>query len=177
MEELQRSRGLTTGRLDARFSGPTYDLLAEYAEYDPQETAISGAFVSVFNSYVREDLKFGMDKTYMVAADGAGRQWDWKHRGDRQYGFPGAPNVMNDLIQAVISNPHLKVEVENGIYDLATPFLATEYTMDHLGLAPNLRRNIKLQYYEAGHMMYVRDEDLAKLKANVGSFIDAASKP
>ena len=73
MSELQRSRGLTTGRLDARFSGPTYDLLSEYGEYDPQETAISGAFVAVFNSYVREDLKFGMDKTYQVGADGAWR--------------------------------------------------------------------------------------------------------
>jgi len=177
MEELQRSRGLTTGRLDARFSGPTFDLLGEYAEYDPQETAISGAFVAVFNSYIREELKFGMDKTYQVGADGAFRVWDWKHRGADQYGFPGAPNVENDLAQAIISNPHLKVEVENGIYDLATPFVATEYTMDHLGLSPNLRKNIKLQYYQAGHMMYLRDEDLAKLKTNIGNLIEAGSNP
>ena len=177
MKELQRSRGLTTGRLDARFSGPTYDLLGEFAEYDPQETAISGAFVAAFNGYVREDLKFGADKGYRVAADFQGQNWDWKHQGGDQFGFPGSPNVEGDLVSAMISNPNLKVEVENGIYDLATPFFATEQTMDHLGLAPNLRKNIKLQYYEAGHMMYVRDEDLAKLKANVANFIDAAAKP
>src|SRR6266576_462979 len=177
MKELQRSRGLTTGRLDARFSGPTFDLLGEFAEYDPQETAISGAFVAAFNGYVREDLKVGQDKTYRVAADGAGRQWDWKHQGGENFGFPGSPNVEGDLVGAMISNPHLQIEVENGIYDLATPFLATEYTMDHLGLAENLRKNIHLKYYEAGHMMYVRDEDLTKLKANVASFIDGASKP
>ena len=177
MKELQRSRGLTTGRLDARFSGPTFDLLGEFAEYDPQETAISGAFVAAFNGYVREDLKFGQDKTYRVAAEGAGRQWDWKHQGGENFGFPGSPNVEGDLVGAMISNPHLQIEVENGIYDLATPFLATEYTMDHLGLAENLRKNIHLKYYEAGHMMYVRDEDLTKLKANVASFIDGASKP
>ena len=177
MKELQRSRGLTTGRLDARFSGPTYDLLGEFAEYDPQETAISGAFVAAFNSYVREDLKFGADKSYHVAADFQGQQWDWKHQGGDQFGFPGSPNVEGDLVGAMISNPHLKIEVENGIYDLATPFFATEQTMDHLGIAPNLRKNIKLQYYEAGHMMYVHDEDLAKLKANVASFIENAAKP
>lgn len=176
MEELQRSRGLTTGRLDARFSGPTYDMLGEYAEYDPQETAISGAFVAVFNNYVREELKFGKDKTYKVSADFDGNQWDWKHRSGDNFGFPGAPNVEGDLIQAMIANPHLQVEVENGIYDLATPFFATEYTMDHLGLAENLRKNIHLQYYEAGHMMYVRDDDLAKLKKNLASFIENASK-
>ena len=177
MKELQRSRGLTTGRLDARFSGPTYDLLGEYAEYDPQETAISGAFVAAFNSYVREELKFGQDKTYHVAANFAGNQWDWKHQAGENFGFPGTPNVEGDLVQAMLSNPHLQVEVENGIYDLATPFFATEYTMDHLGLAENLRKNIHLKYYDAGHMMYVRDEDLTKLKANMASFIDGASKP
>jgi carboxypeptidase C (cathepsin A) len=177
MKELQRSRGLTTGRLDARFTGPTYDMLGEFAEYDPQETAISGAFVAAFNSYVREDLKFGADKSYQVAADFQGQNWDWKHQGGDQFGFPGSPNVEGDLVGAMIANPRLKVEVENGIYDLATPFFATEQTMNHLGLSANLRKNIKLQYYEAGHMMYVRDEDLAKLKANVAAFIDNAAKP
>jgi carboxypeptidase C (cathepsin A) len=177
MKELQRSRGLTTGRLDARFSGPTYDLLGEFAEYDPQETAISGAFVAAFNSYVREDLKFGADKSYHVVADFQDQNWDWKHKGGDQFGFPGSPNVEGDLVGAMLANPRLKIEVENGIYDLATPFFATEQTMDHLGLAPNLRKNIKLQYYEAGHMMYVHDEDLAKLKANVANFIETASKP
>jgi carboxypeptidase C (cathepsin A) len=177
MQELQRSRGLTTGRLDARFSGPTFDLIAEYADYDPQETAISGAFVAAFNTYVREELKFGQDKTYQVFANFEGAQWDWKHRGGDGFGFPGAPNVVNDLRAAMISNPRLQIEVENGIYDLATPFFATEQTMNHLGLAENLRKNIHLQYYDAGHMMYVRDEDLAKLKANVAAFIDGAAKP
>ena len=177
MQELQRSRGLTTGRLDARFSGPTFDLIGEYAEYDPQETAISGAFVAAFNTYVREELKFGQDKTYQVGANFEGNRWDWKHERGEGFGFPGPPNVVNDLRSAMISNPRLQIEVENGIYDLATPFFATEQTMSHLGLAENLRKNIHLQYYDAGHMMYVRDEDLAKLKANVANFIDTASKP
>ncbi len=176
MQELQRNRGLTTGRLDARFSGPTYDLLGEYGEYDPMDTSVSGAFTAAFNSYLREDLKFGQDKHYAILSENANRAWDWKHEGGDHFGFPGAPNVEGDLIQALVTNPHLKVEVENGIFDLATPFFATEYTMDHLGLSEKLRNNIHLQYYEAGHMMYLRDEDLAKLKKNVASFIESASK-
>jgi carboxypeptidase C (cathepsin A) len=176
MEELQRSKGLTTGRLDARFSGPSYDPLGEYAEYDPQETAISGAFVALFNTYVREDLKFGQDKTYQVSAEGAGRGWDWKREGRRGGFFPGAPNVEEDLVQALISNVHLKIQIENGYYDMATPFLATEHTVDHLELPENLRKNIDLKYYDAGHMMYVHDEDLTKLKGNIASFIDSAAR-
>ena len=176
MAELQRSKELTTGRLDARFSGPSYDLLREFAEYDPQSVAVTGAFTAAFNHYVREELKSGQDKTYTILSTEANRQWDWKREGGRRFGFPGSPNVEEDLIEAMISNTHLEIQVENGLYDLATPFFATEYTMDHLGLPEKLQKNIHLEYYDAGHMMYLRDEDLPKLKANVARFIDSASK-
>jgi len=175
MAELQRSRGLVTGRLDARFSGPTLDLLSEYGQYDPQETAISGAFTAAFNTYVREDLKFGKDQTYEILSAKANGEWDWKHEGGRRYGFPGAPNVEGDLTEALISNAHLQVEVENGLYDLATPFFGTEYTMRHLRLPVNLQSHIHLEYYDAGHMKYLREQDLAKLKSNVASFIQSNS--
>jgi len=175
LAELQRSRGLVTGRLDARFSGPTFDPLAEYGEYDPQSTAISGAFTAAFNTYVREDLKFGRDQTYEILNEQANHEWDWKRQGGRAFGFPGAPNVENDLTEALVSNAHLQVQVENGLYDLATPFFGTEYTVRHLRLPANLRSHIHLEYYDAGHMMYLRDQDLAKLKSNVASFIQANS--
>jgi carboxypeptidase C (cathepsin A) len=174
MAELQRARGLATGRLDARFSGPEPDLLAEYAFNDPQSSAVEGAFVAAFNSYVREDLKFGKDLTYNTSADID--QWDWKRAGQgTHHGFPGSPNVEQDLVEALVTNPHLHVEVENGLYDLATPFSATEYTMTHLGLPENLQKNIHLQYYDAGHMMYLHEADLSKLKANVATFLDNAT--
>lgn len=175
MQELQRSRGLITGRLDARYTGAAYDLLSEYSEYDPQDAAITGPFVAAFNTYVREELKFGQDKIYHPQGD-VFQDWNWKHRTGRNFGFPGAPNVEEDLVEAMLTNPRLKVEVENGIFDLATPFFATEYTMDHLGLPDRLQSNIQLNYYNAGHMMYVHDEDRVKLKENVARFIESASK-
>ncbi|HYA62279.1 MAG TPA: peptidase S10 [Candidatus Sulfotelmatobacter sp.] len=178
MQELQRNRGLTTGRLDARFSGPTYDLIAAGADYDPQSTAITGAFTAAFNMYVREDLKFGHDRDYHVSAHFGDNHWDWKHEtgGPGPSFFPGTPNVMRDLANAIITNPKLQVEMEDGYYDLATPFLEAEYATEHLGLPENLQKNIHHKYYEAGHMMYLRTEDLAKLKANVAAFIDSTSK-
>lgn len=175
MAELQRSRGLSTGRLDARYSGPLVDPLSEYGQYDPQSTAMEGAFAGAWNQYVREELKYNPQSEYHVSANGAGREWDWKH-GGQGFGFPGAPNVERDLVQALVTNPHLQIEVENGYFDLATPFFETEYTMDHLGLPQALQSHIHLKYYESGHMMYVHEASLAELKANVGAFIDANSK-
>ena len=176
MAELQRSRGLTTGRLDSRFVGQTYDLLTEEAEYDPQSALVSSAFASVFNAYVRGDLNFSQERQYIALSNEAGPAWDWKHAGAPQRGFPGAPNVMLDLVEALISNPNLRVEVENGLYDMATPFYATEHTMDHLGLREAARSRIVLKYYAAGHMMYLRDADLAKLSQNIRAFIDEGGR-
>jgi carboxypeptidase C (cathepsin A) len=175
--ELQRSKGLTVGRYDSRVSGATYDLLTEYAEFDPSYSGILGAFTAAFNNYVRGDLKFGGgDRNYKVLPKEPGREWDWKHSSGPGSYFPGAPNVEEDLVRELIENPHLRVQIENGYFDLATPFFATEYTMDHLLLPENARDRIHLNYYDAGHMMYLHEEDLVKLKVNVGNFIDSSGK-
>jgi carboxypeptidase C (cathepsin A) len=175
--ELARSRGLTTGRYDSRYTMPTYDLLTENAEEDPSFTSVLGAFVAGFNSYEREELKVVQERPYEALSFEVGGSWDWKHRGPNGGGFfPGSANVEGDLIQALMRNPHLHVQVENGFFDMATPFFATEYTMDHLFLPAHLRDNIDLKYYNAGHMMYLHQEDLTKLKSNIAAFIDAATK-
>jgi carboxypeptidase C (cathepsin A) len=175
--ELGRAKGLTTGRYDARFTGPTYDLLAEHAVSDPSYTAVAGAFTAAINSYLREDLKFSSERTYEILGSEPGHNWDWKHSAPgRMEFFPGLPNVEDDLIAALLSSPNLQVQVENGYFDMATPFLATEYTMDHLLLPKDLRSRIHLEYYTAGHMMYLNDADHDKLAASVRAFVDSASK-
>ena len=175
--ELNRSRGLTLGRYDSRYTMPTYDMLTEFAEDDPSYTAVRGAFTAAFNSYAREELKVTEERSYEALSGDVGSNWDWKHRGPQGGGFfPGSANVSGDLIQALMTNPHLQVQVENGFYDMATPFFATEYTMDHLFLPAGMRSNIHFEYYGAGHMMYLHEEDLSKLKSNISALIDGASK-
>jgi carboxypeptidase C (cathepsin A) len=183
--ELERGRGLTTGRIDARFTGFTRNLLAENAQGDPEGPAVGGAFTALLNTYNHQELKFGQDKTYNTSSGGAR---EWKFQRQPQTGgfpgaptttggfFPGAPNVESDLAQAMITNPRLLVQVENGYYDMATPFFATEFTMGHLGLPAELQANIKLDYYAAGHMMYLHDESRAKLRDNIAAFIDRATQ-
>ena len=174
--EILRSRGLTIGRYDARYSGPTYDLLTENSEFDPSFTAVVGAFTAAFNGYVREDLKFGQDKTYKVLPSEPSQNWDWKHNSGFGNFFPGAPTVAGDLIRELIDNPRLQIQIENGYFDMATPFFATEYTIEHALLPGNTQDRVHLKYYNSGHMIYLHDEDRIKLKSNIASFIDSAVK-
>jgi carboxypeptidase C (cathepsin A) len=174
--ELQRSTGLTTGRIDARFTGYTYDLLEENAQGDPEGPAVGGAFTALINAYNHDELKFGKDKVYHNSANAFG-QWNWvRKEPPRRFGFPGAPNVDQDLAQAMITNPRMLVQVENGYFDLATPFFATEFTMEHLGLPEALQKNIKEDYYNAGHMMYLHDQDRVSLHNQIAGFIDRATQ-
>ena len=163
---LQDDQDLTTGRLDTRFSGPTIDPLSEQADYDPQSSAISSAYVSLFNDYVRRDLKYGEGQTYLAEALFGGAQWDMVHHHN-----PISLNVAPDLAEALKTNPRLHVMVNGGYYDLATPFFAAEYEEKHLPIPQSLAKNIEYDWYESGHMVYVRDESLKNLHDRVAGFI------
>ncbi|MFZ0924122.1 MAG: hypothetical protein WA020_13740, partial [Candidatus Acidiferrales bacterium] len=163
-KNLQDQENLTTGRLDTRFSGPTMDPLSKEAEYDPQSASISSAYVSAFNDYVRKDLKFGEDKTYKPEINTG--TWDMTHHGN-----PGTPNVMIDLSEAMKYNPNLKVLLNAGYYDLATPFFEGVYEMQHLQIPPELVKNIEFKFYQSGHMVYAHEASLKQLHDNAAAFI------
>jgi carboxypeptidase C (cathepsin A) len=168
---LQDSEGLTTGRLDTRFSGPDMDPLSQQADYDPQSAAISSAYVSAFNDYVRKQLGYGEGKTYKAEID-VGKDWDFQHQPPgAPYPIPGATNVMPDLASAMKYNPELKVMVNGGYYDLATPFYEGWYEMHHLPIPARLQDNIEYHYYQSGHMVYAHEASLKEVHDNVASFI------
>jgi carboxypeptidase C (cathepsin A) len=163
---LQEDQDLTTGRLDTRFSGPNLNPLSEYAEYDPQSSAISSAYVSLFNDYVRRDLKYGEGQTYLPEAQFGTFQWDMSHRSNSVN-----LNVAVDLAEALKTNPRLRIMVNGGYYDLATPFFAAQYEEKHLPIPQSLAKNIEFDWYQSGHMVYVRDESLKQLHDRVAAFI------
>jgi carboxypeptidase C (cathepsin A) len=164
---LLDDENLTTGRLDSRYSGPSMDPLSEAADYDPQSSAISSAYVSLFNDYVRKDLKYGEGQTYLPQAlFGPGFPWSLVHKGN-----PINLNVAPDLAEAMKTNPRLKVMVNGGYYDLATPFFAAQYEEKHLPIPQALAKNIEYDWYESGHMVYVRDQSLKQLHDRVAAFI------
>ncbi|MBT9329591.1 S10 family peptidase [Paracidobacterium acidisoli] len=165
-KNLQSADDLTTGRLDTRFSGPSVNPLSEEAQYDPQSSAISSAYVALFNDYAHNILKYGEGQTYLPEAQFGGFQWDLKHDGN-----PIELNVGPDLATAMKTDPKLKVMVNGGYYDLATPFYAAEYEEKHLPIPSSLASNIQYNWYSSGHMVYVNDASLKQLHENVAAFI------
>jgi carboxypeptidase C (cathepsin A) len=172
-KNLQDDAGLTTGRLDTRFSGPTIDPLSKESDYDPQSAAISSAYVSAFNDYVRSALNYGQGKTYQPEID-VFKWWEFKHQQPNAgFAFPGATNVMPDLANAMKQNPDLKVMVNGGYFDLATPYYEGWYETHHLPIPPQLQNNISYHYYQSGHMVYAHEESLKELHDAVAGFIKA----
>ncbi len=170
-KNLQDESNLTTGRLDTRFSGPTYDPLSKQAEYDPQSAAISSAYVSAFNDYVRKELKFGENREYKPEIE-VFKWWSFTHKPPGvPFPLPGATNVMLDLATAMKYNPNLKILLNAGYFDLATPFYEGIYEMQHLPIPPELQKNIEYQFYESGHMVYAHEASLKAIHDNVASFI------
>ena len=167
-KEILRAQGKTVGRFDSRFTGLDRDSVGERFEYDPSYTNILGPYTATLNDYLRSQLKFESDLAYEILTDRV-HPWNYDTH-QNQY-----VNVTDILRKAMTTNPYLKVFVASGYYDLATPYMATQYTFNHLGLDKSLQQNVSMSFYEAGHMMYVHQQSLIQLRKDLSSFIQLAT--
>ncbi len=166
-KELLRRERRTVGRLDSRFKGIDESGVSERPEFDPSMTAIRPPYTAAFNDYVRRGLGYKSDTVYHILGGGIGTPWDFG-------GGNGFADTSDALRAAFAKNPDMKLFVASGYYDLATPYFATEYTLTHMGLDPSQRGRISTSYYEAGHMMYIHEGELARLKQDVARFLSSA---
>jgi carboxypeptidase C (cathepsin A) len=167
VKELLRDEKRTVGRLDSRFQGADRDASGERYEFDPSLAAIRPPYTATFNNYVRTQLGYETDRVYHILGGGIGA-WDFGAARD------GFPDTSESLRSAMAKNPAMKVFVASGYYDLATPFFATRYTLDHMSLGPSDRERIFTGDYEAGHMMYIDVDELMNLKRDVAAFVAEA---
>src|SRR5437763_4842172 len=168
---LLSDQKLHVGRLDGRYTGPDPDGFMDTPFYDPTSSQTGPPFTSVFNDYVRRELNYKTDMPYWTSAQQSGNfRWSWS--GVEGFGG-GYPDTASALRQAIVKNPYLRVLVMEGHYDLATPYAAAEYTMDHLDLTPQYHKNISYTQYESGHMVYLDSQSHAKMKQDFVNFIDA----
>ncbi len=163
--ELLRGDGRITGIMDTRFSAPNTEP-AKGFPFDPTVSTIRSPFTATVNLYLRDELKYQSDQEYFVLGGGIGR-WDWEAKNSYA-------DTSENLRNAMSKNPYLGVFIASGLFDLATPHSATDYTVAHLGITQELKKNITVRRYRSGHMMYLEKESLAQLKKDAADFIGAA---
>ena len=162
VKELLRDRGQMLGFMDSRFTAANLEP-GSTSGFDPTVTTIRPPFSAAFNGYVREELGYRSDLEYFTLGGGIGH-WDWEAKNSYA-------DTSDNLRNTLAKNPYMRVFIASGSFDLATPHFATEYTVAHLGLTPELRKNITLRRYRSGHMMYLETAALGQLKQDVEGFI------
>jgi carboxypeptidase C (cathepsin A) len=164
-KELLRAKGKTVGRLDTRFKNKDRDSAGETFEFDPAHANLEGAFGATLNDYLRRELKFQNDLPYRLLS-GLYLTWGWNEFSNKY------ANVAETLRKAMRMNPHLRIYVANGYFDLATPHFAADYTFNHLNLDAARMKDIVTHYYDAGHMMYIHKPSIAAMAKDMRAFID-----
>ncbi|MCU1653350.1 MAG: carboxypeptidase [Pseudonocardia sp.] len=164
--EVLRDRGLTVGRLDARFTGWEPDDAGDRNSYDPSIAAVDGAYAAALNAHVRGTLGYASDLPYEILTDRV-HPWSYQEFEGREV------TVVGTLGAAMRANPHLRVQVGCGYYDCATPYYAAQHTIAGLAIPDELRDNIEMRYYEAGHMTYVHEPSRLAQSADLAAFVTA----
>lgn len=163
-KELLRSENRTVGRLDSRIKGIDARTIGQTADHDPSMSAIMPPYTMMLNDYIRRELQFKTDQDYKIFGD-VWEKWDWDRKRE------GFPDTADALREALAKNPYMRVLICSGLYDLATPYYATEYTLSHMRLDESVRGNIEIKEYEAGHMMYIHEDCLGQLKKDLSEWI------
>jgi len=169
LQTLLRNQDAVVGRYDSRYMLYDLDANADTPDWDPSDVGISGAFVGLGMDYMTRTLGYHTNMQYRPTSYGGqlGARWDMHHDGQD----PPA-NVAPDLASALTKNPHLYAFSANGYFDFATPYFATEYTLNHLGLAPALQRHISFGFYPSGHMVYLNPAALVTFKSDLARWYD-----
>jgi len=164
--ELLRDQRRMSGRLDSRLTAYMQDPLGGRTNFDPSDASIRNSFTPVLNDYIRRELGYKNDNLYYILGGGIGR---WR------YDEGTFPNVVPSLERAFAKNPDMHLYVAMGYYDMATPYWAVQYTLDHMGLESGVRRTkVHTEHFSAGHMMYIDAASMKKLRAGLRKFIDEA---
>lgn len=177
LHELGADTGEIYGRLDTRYAGPAMDPLEEEASYDPQTAAIAASYEAAWDGYARRDLQLAPSTRFVLQVDGAWSRWNWQHvQPNVNEPVPGALNAMGDLAAAMEFNPSLKIMLNSGYFDLATPFAQSLYELAHLPIPARLQKNITAVQYRSGHKIFVDQASLDALHDNIARFIKTTAK-
>jgi carboxypeptidase C (cathepsin A) len=167
--EALRARGQVVGRLDARGVGPHAASQGHEMEFDPGIEAISAPYTAAALAYFREQLGIEIEQRFEVLNFEVNKGWGWA-RGEGE-GRMGFTSTTPELARALRRNPHLRVLVASGRYDLGTPYSASDWSLAQLDAPRDVLARVQHRYYDAGHMMYTRQADLKQMAVDLAAWL------
>ena len=169
--DLLRDEGRIVGRLDARSTGAMAASRTREWEFDPGIEAISAPYGMAALAYFGQALGLTEPARYELLNIEANKAWNWSRGEAKGNGFA---STSDDLARALRRNPHLRVLVASGRYDLGTPYSASDWSLAQVDAPAEVLARIEHHYYDAGHMMYTRQADLEKLARDLAAWLRAA---
>jgi len=158
------------GRLDARATGPMAASRTRDWEFDPGIEAIAAPYGMAARAYFGEQLGLDSEERYELLSTEVHKGWNWNRGEAKGNGFA---STSDDLARALRRNPHLRVLVASGRYDLGTPYSASDWSLAQLDAPAEVLARVEHHYYDAGHMMYTRQQDLVKLERDLATWLGA----
>jgi carboxypeptidase C (cathepsin A) len=169
--ELLRDSGRMVGRLDARATGPMAASRTREWEFDPGIEAIAAPYGMAALAYFGEQLGLANEERYELLSMEVNKGWNWNRGEAKGNAFA---STSDDLARALRRNTHLRVLVASGRYDLGTPYSASDWSLAQLDAPADVLARVEHHYYDAGHMMYTREDDLVKLERDLSGWLAAA---
>lgn len=171
-KELLRNESRTIGRFDGTIKGIDKTTAGTSYDFDPSyNLTIYGSYTMAVNDHFKRVLNYeNPDMVYEILTSNV-QPWNYGEAKNRFL------DNSETLRAAIHKNPALKVLICNGYFDLATPYFATEYTVNHMFLNSEYQNNISMKYYNGGHMMYTLIDELKVFTNDVRKFYDDTLQP
>jgi carboxypeptidase C (cathepsin A) len=171
-KNLLKKRGLVVGRMDTTITGGSTDPAEPYPQYDPALNRLYGSFSTAINGYLREHLRFETTLFYEFLNPEVTKRWDWSSGLSHGQGFVDLSHTLKEVLTI---RRDMRVFIACGLYDLATPYLASQYTLDHMWLG-DAGAHVTMKRYKAGHMIYLKREALQELFCDIRAFYHETNK-
>ncbi len=171
--EALRGRGRIVGRLEARSTGPMAASRTRDWEFDPGIDAVNAPYATAALAYYAA-LGIATETRYEILNSEVHKGWKWQRGDSKTMGESnGFTCTSTDLSRALRRQPHLRVLVASGRYDLGTPYSASDWSLAQLDAPADVLARVTHRYYDAGHMFYTRSDDLGRFKSDLVEWLGA----
>ena len=171
--QLLREEKKVCGLYDSSITVPDpYPDRLEFQGPDPTLYGTDRIFMGGINTQLRSVIGLETERNYQLASSTVFKSWNIDFE---QHALKGSIGATDDLRYGMALNPHIKVLVANGYYDLVTPYFTSKRISGLMKLHADLVPNFTLHFYQGGHMFYTWEISRKALLSDAAVFYQKAT--